>query len=91
MQSRRPTRTLAVAIVLMLTGAVAAPALTGAKGLDVAPTAMAPTPPAYVGSAVCARCHRDEAKLWNGSHHQLAMDHATDKSVLYRDSLRSRI
>ena len=34
-------------------------------------------PLAYVGSQVCASCHKDEA-----SHHQLAMAHATDKSVL---------
>ena len=36
----------------------------------------------YVGSAVCAGCHQGEAKLWTGSHHKLAMDHATDTSVL---------
>ena len=38
--------------------------------------------PAYVGSATCAACHPDEAKLWAGSHHKAAMDHATDASVL---------
>ncbi len=48
----------------------------------VARAAESPAPPAYVGSAVCSSCHEPEAKLWNGSHHQLAMDHATEKSVL---------
>jgi predicted CXXCH cytochrome family protein len=35
-----------------------------------------------VGSANCATCHQAEAKLWHGSHHQQAMDQATEKSVL---------
>jgi Flp pilus assembly protein TadD len=36
----------------------------------------------FVGSETCADCHHAEAKLWQGSQHQLAMAHATDKSVL---------
>jgi predicted CXXCH cytochrome family protein len=36
----------------------------------------------FVGSETCAGCHQGEAKLWRGSQHQLAMAHATDKSVL---------
>ena len=35
----------------------------------------------FVGSEVCAGCHQTEAKLWRGSHHEQAMDHATKKSV----------
>ena len=42
----------------------------------------APASPAYVGSAACAECHPEEAKLWAGSHHKAAMDHATEASVL---------
>jgi predicted CXXCH cytochrome family protein len=37
---------------------------------------------AFVGSERCAGCHQAEAKLWQGSQHQLAMAHATAKSVL---------
>jgi tetratricopeptide (TPR) repeat protein len=37
---------------------------------------------AFVGSETCAGCHQAEARLWQGSQHQLAMAHATDKSVL---------
>ena len=37
---------------------------------------------AFVGSETCAGCHQAEAKLWHGSQHKHAMDHATDKSVL---------
>jgi len=36
----------------------------------------------YVGSETCAGCHQTEAKLWHGSHHEQAMDYATEKSVL---------
>jgi predicted CXXCH cytochrome family protein len=36
----------------------------------------------FVGSDSCAGCHQAEAKLWQGSQHQLAMAHATNKSVL---------
>jgi predicted CXXCH cytochrome family protein len=36
----------------------------------------------FVGSETCGRCHQAEAKLWRGSQHQLAMAHATDRSVL---------
>jgi predicted CXXCH cytochrome family protein len=36
----------------------------------------------FVGSEACAGCHRSEAEHWRGSQHQLAMQHATDKSVL---------
>src|SRR5271165_5027714 len=61
---------------------MAGPALLGAKRNLGARADDAAPPPAFVGSAVCAGCHQAQAKLWNGSHHQLAMDHATDKSVL---------
>ena len=36
----------------------------------------------FVGSETCAGCHQSQAKLWRGSHHEQAMDHATEKSVL---------
>ena len=35
----------------------------------------------YVGSAQCAECHAQEYKLWQGSHHQRAMEVATPDSV----------
>jgi predicted CXXCH cytochrome family protein len=36
---------------------------------------------AFVGSETCAGCHQGEARLWQGSQHNLAMAHATDTSV----------
>jgi tetratricopeptide (TPR) repeat protein len=38
--------------------------------------------PTFVGSETCAGCHRAEAELWRTSQHKLAMDHASQKSVL---------
>jgi len=36
----------------------------------------------FVGSETCAGCHRAESALWRDSQHKLAMDHATEKTVL---------
>src|ERR1700733_2595032 len=39
-------------------------------------------PPTFVGSNACGDCHHEELKGWLRSHHQLAMQPATDASVL---------
>jgi predicted CXXCH cytochrome family protein len=36
----------------------------------------------FVGSETCAGCHRPEAEAWRASQHRLAMQHASDKTVL---------
>ncbi|MFZ5831915.1 MAG: tetratricopeptide repeat protein [Planctomycetota bacterium] len=36
----------------------------------------------YVGRDECARCHEEQLKLWTGSDHDNAMDHANERSVL---------
>jgi len=36
----------------------------------------------YVGRDSCVDCHQDQAKLFHGSDHDLAMDIATDQTVL---------
>lgn len=36
----------------------------------------------YVGAKTCAGCHAEQAQLWAGSHHDLAMQVAKDVSVL---------
>jgi predicted CXXCH cytochrome family protein len=47
------------------------------------PAEVASAPAAnFVGSEACATCHQTQADLWRGSQHGLAMQHATDKSVL---------
>ncbi len=36
----------------------------------------------FVGSETCAGCHQTQARLWEASQHKVAMQHATDKTVL---------
>ncbi len=36
----------------------------------------------FVGRQTCIECHKKEDDLWLGSHHDMAMDSATDKTVL---------
>jgi predicted CXXCH cytochrome family protein len=36
----------------------------------------------FVGRQLCANCHAAQEKLWQGSHHDFAMQHATDVTVL---------
>ena len=41
-----------------------------------------PGEPQFVGSAVCANCHEGAYEDWLGSHHDLAMQEASDSTVL---------
>ena len=36
----------------------------------------------YVGFEACTDCHSAEVEAWQGSHHDMAMKHATEDSVL---------
>jgi cytochrome c551/c552 len=36
----------------------------------------------YAGRDACTECHAEQVKLWQGSHHDLAMQHADNKTVL---------
>ncbi len=36
----------------------------------------------YIGRKVCAECHQQEYEQWTGSHHDLAMQETTEKTVL---------
>ncbi|MDX1701532.1 MAG: multiheme c-type cytochrome, partial [Melioribacteraceae bacterium] len=36
----------------------------------------------YIGKERCKDCHQKEYKAWTGSHHDNAMDIATDSTVL---------
>lgn len=51
-----------------------------AVALGCAPAA---DPPAqYRGTETCVGCHAEEATRWRGSHHDLAMQPATDETIL---------
>jgi predicted CXXCH cytochrome family protein len=60
---------------------VAADVLALALAL-VGSDARADEPASYVGGAVCSGCHKAEAERWKGSHHALAMQRATEATVL---------
>ena len=38
--------------------------------------------PEYVGRAQCRTCHEQQYQAWQGSHHDLAMQEANEKTVL---------
>jgi len=59
-------------------------ALVAVLGLlsAVAPAAGATAEFPFVGGATCAECHAEEARLWRGSHHDLAMQVPDERSVL---------
>jgi tetratricopeptide (TPR) repeat protein len=64
-------RSLALALAIMMLGAFGR-----AGAAEDAATAS------YVGVEACAACHQAETKLWRGSHHDLAMQHVNETSVL---------
>ena len=82
---RRPLSRRVIVIAALVAVAIPSAAtigfylLNGSKSPWNAPDASVAT---FVGSEICAGCHRAEGKLWLGSHHQQAMSHATEKSVL---------
>lgn len=52
------------------------------RGGDVVSPPTKEVPLAYVGQRVCAKCHAEPAKRWQGSHHDRAMEEPTPASVL---------
>jgi hypothetical protein len=45
-------------------------------------SSLADEPAGYLGAQACAGCHAPEFEAWKGSHHALAMQIATDATVL---------
>ena len=52
------------------------------SGLSLAETPGSNTDAAYVGRQACTECHAEQAKAWTGSHHDLAMQEPSEKTVL---------
>ncbi len=47
-----------------------------------APNESDSAPARFVGRQACAACHQQEDQLWQGSHHDLAMQEANEQTVL---------
>ena len=67
----------ALAVVLSGVAVTQGAAVNGAE-----PPQTADHAPTFVGSAACVDCHADEAAAWHGSQHDLAMQEATEDTVL---------
>ena len=65
-----------ISTVLIVASGVGYRLLHGSAEVASAPAAT------FVGSEACAACHQTEADLWHKSQHRLAMQHATENSVL---------
>ena len=52
------------------------------ESLGVVPTIASIGDVKFVGAAQCATCHEHESALWRGSHHRLAMQPASDSTML---------
>jgi Flp pilus assembly protein TadD len=81
----RTKRVVLVGLVAALAGgSFACRGRTGAPAASVTPGASAPRAAGatFVGREACARCHAEEDRRWRGSHHDLAMQEATEKTVL---------
>jgi Flp pilus assembly protein TadD len=77
-------RRLSAAAVLLLTLAGCRRAEDGARA-GVEPTKAAAQPvlaAVFVGRVACEKCHAEETRRWRGSHHDLAMQEASEKAVV---------
>lgn len=70
---------LAFALALTLVSGLAFFLLNTNASVSHAPDHSVAT---FVGSETCAGCHQTEARLWSASQHKVAMQHATEKTVL---------
>lgn len=67
-------------LAALLVGVTALVWLTSRPATSVAP---APLPePEFIGRTACAACHEQQNRLWQGSHHDLAMQEANETTVL---------
>jgi tetratricopeptide (TPR) repeat protein len=76
---------VAVAMIALLVAAIWLKGRTPSGPDDSAMAIAQPAPgapPTYVGSSACADCHRDEFQRWQGSQHAVAMQPATERTVL---------
>ncbi len=72
----------ALALAVLLALALRGRAPTGPASPAPAGTEAAARPQDYVGSAACAQCHAEAYRRWQGSQHAVAMQPASDGTVL---------
>ncbi len=83
MMKRNPLLLLILAAVLLSAVAVFIAHRTPQPPAPAARPSVPPaSPPSYVGAEACKDCHAHEYHDWWGSHHQLAMQEATQATVL---------
>ncbi|MDH5255951.1 MAG: ammonia-forming cytochrome c nitrite reductase subunit c552, partial [Gammaproteobacteria bacterium] len=62
---------IVILLLVLLSGAACAPGKPP----------VAPAEPTFVGRETCAACHAAQVQAWTGSHHDLAMEEPTARSV----------
>ena len=67
---------------LVISLAVLTAGCIGSGEESQSPTSSAESGPTFVGRDSCTRCHETEMRLWQGSHHDLAMQEASMSTVL---------
>lgn len=71
--------------LILLLFLVAAPAWASDRSAaETPPQTSTGAAPTFVGSATCGQCHKTEQSDWQGSHHAVAMQAASEASVLGR-------
>ena len=75
----RLPRSVVVLLGWLLSATATIVAVTGDCAANSGTSKTAPT---FVGAAACGSCHQSEMAAWRGSHHDLAMAEATEKTVL---------
>jgi tetratricopeptide (TPR) repeat protein len=68
---------------LFVGSSIGSPALAGGAPNGPGEDATVQEPSAgYVGREACVICHEEQVRQWSGSHHDLAMQEANEKTVL---------
>ncbi len=75
-----PLAALVMELSVLATGC--APSWTAAEGTTPVSLPAAGAPASFVGRQACGECHPRELELWQGSHHDLAMQAASEATVL---------
>ena len=76
------SRRRAFALLALAAGVLVAAAVWWLPGPRGGAWSTVPPPLVHVGGEACAECHEEETRRWRGSHHDLAMQEASEDTVL---------